>query len=77
MLAFAAVLLCWVGYNELIERQKFYEPNLMAFAFLGGLLFVGVKWVREGWEVLSSSFVSQKRRGRKKKVSKRNPSVDS
>ena len=45
-LLLAALLIVWIGYNLFVERQK--EFHLGGLGFLAALLFVGVKWVREG-----------------------------
>jgi hypothetical protein len=48
MLLMAAALLGWIGYNLFVERlpeTRGISP-LPGLAFLAGLIYVGVHWVR-------------------------------
>ena len=71
MLAFGLLLLGWLAYNLFIERQKEFQLNIMALGFMAGLLFVGSKWVMEGWESVGSLFQARKPKKKKKKPARR------
>ena len=71
LLAFGLVLLGWLAYNLLIERQKEFQMNFLAIGFMAGLLFVGGKWIMEGWESVSSLFQARKPKKKKKKPTRR------
>lgn len=48
MLCLGTLLLGWIGYNLLIERQpqtKNMSP-IPALLFCSGLFYVGIRWVR-------------------------------
>lgn len=48
MLAFASVLVGWIAYNLLVERQSRFAATLGGCALLVALVGVGSRWVAEG-----------------------------
>jgi hypothetical protein len=48
MLLLGAILLCWIGYNLLIERHPVTQGQspIPALGFCAALFYVGIMWVR-------------------------------
>ena len=71
-LALGAVLICWVAFNLLVSRQPSFQMGFGAVGFMAALVFVGTKWVKEGWPEVQNAV-----RPKPQKKKRRRPAVES
>lgn len=72
LLVFGVLLAGWIAYNLLVQRlTNFKGSPIPAMLFASAMLFVGGKWVIEGWGSLPMFAPRRKSKGNSKKKAKR------
>lgn len=67
MLLLGGILLIWIAFNVLVQRQAEFKMTVGAILFLLGLFTVGGKWVMEGWSAAQEQFRPRKRKKKRRR----------